>query len=181
MAYDDEKSNKPREMVHRAQARSTQRLHEYRLALHGEPGAPRPSTAARRLHVGTMLYFEQIKRFAAEERLEDLWHNETAVEIDGTDKTLDELQELRLTQNVRVEQQIDPETNATEAVEEREPWRLSPQQALSVNDKLDQCANSLGFDARPTRDADTTGVGADDDAPDSADEMEHVNSEVNVS
>jgi hypothetical protein len=92
-----------------------------------------------------MLYWEQIKRFRQRDNIHDEWHGEPVVD----DMSLDDLGEMRLRQQARQTERKDPDTNTMQTVTEREPWVMPPTQALKVYDKLDECANVLGFDAEP--------------------------------
>jgi len=170
----DEKSTKPREMVHKSQALCAEWLHQLRRARQGMPDSPDPERAERELHDAVMLYWEQIKRFRRNGHIEERWHSEPV--FDGL--TLQDLAEKRLTTEERVVTRTDPMTNSEETVTVDEPWQLTPIHARQVFDALDTCAHALGFDAAAERIADETGAGVDDE-PD-ADQMGYLNSEVDV-
>lgn len=141
---EDEKSRKPREMVHRAQAQCARSLHRLRRARRGE--APMTfSQAQQAFHDAVMMYWEQIKRFSHRKHIETLWNEEQV--FNGY--TLDDLRKKRLDTAQRRSQQYDPDSNSTTEVLSRNPWTMDPIEALAVFDKLDQCAHQLGFDASP--------------------------------
>jgi hypothetical protein len=151
MAMPEEKSRKPREMVHRAQAQCANWLHQLRRARQQQPDAPDIDRAHAEFHSAVMLYWEQIKRFRDRDHIEDEWHREAVVELDGEEQPLEALADRRLGTIATQQASRNPETNAVQQTATRRPWRLSPQQALAVYDQLDKCANSLGFDAEPVQ------------------------------
>jgi len=141
----DEKSTKPREMVHKSQALCAEWLHQLRRARQGMPDSPDPERAERELHDAVMLYWEQIKRFRNREHIETEWYEEPVFD----ELALDELAAKRLTTQERAVTRTDPMTNSEETVTVEEPWQLTPVQARQVFDQLDACAHKLGFDAEP--------------------------------
>jgi len=182
MAYDDEKSSKPREMVHRAQASVANALHRLRLAHQEVRHTDERDELAREFHSAVLLYWEQIKRFSSEERIAELWHQQGVVKLSGYDdpQPLQRLAEYRLRSETHREEVPDPESGGTTVRQVSEAWHLSPRQALAVYDQLDRCANELGFDARPTRQAAETGAGAETEGDDGLEDMDHLNSGVQV-
>jgi hypothetical protein len=147
--HNEEKSRKPREMVHRAQAQCSTCVLQLQRAHQGRPDAPDFETAREEFHAAVFLYWEQIKRFASEARIEELWHEEAVGDLEYT---LADLGRKRLeTETVRREQ-TDPDTQSLQQLTEEQPWTLPPEEALQVYDKLDACANALGFDAKPDED-----------------------------
>lgn len=181
MAYDDEKSQKPREMVHRAQANCANTLHRLRLVRQGVREGD-GEAAARQFHSAVMLYWEQIKRFSAQSRIQEVWHDEGVVPLRGYEEPqpLATLGEYRLHNEPRSKEVPDPETGGTTVKTVETAWYLKPPQALAVYDALDRLANELGFDARPTRQAAETGVGADTGDEADLEDMEYLNTEVQV-
>lgn len=147
----EEKSRKPREMVHRAQAQCANWLHQLRRARQGQPDAPDLDRARSEFHAAVMLYWEQIKRFRTRDHIEAEWYDEPAVELQGETQPLEALAERRLRTVATQQASRNPETNALQMTASREPWELGPRQALQVHDQLDKCANSLGFDAEPVQ------------------------------
>jgi len=145
----DEKSTKPRGMVHRAQAQCAKWLHQLRRARQSLPDSPPVDRAEREFHDAVMLYWEQIKRFAHRENIEREWH-ETAHESIPTDEgTLASVRELRLATVADQVERVNPETMGTRIETVTEAWTMTPPQALAVYDQLDECSNKLGFDAEP--------------------------------
>lgn len=168
----EEKSTKPREMVHRAQADATKWLHQLRRARQGVPNAPSIDRARCEFHDSVMAYWEQIKRFRGREHIQSQWTEE---EISALGGTLADLKHLRLGTESYQTKEEDPDTRLTKTVTRTEPWTMQPQTAMQVFDKLDDCAHELGFDAAPERRADTTGAGAVD--VDDPEEMDHINAD----
>jgi protein-disulfide isomerase-like protein with CxxC motif len=181
MAYDDEKSQKPREMVHRAQANCANTLHRLRLVRQGVRDGNSESLA-RQFHSAVMLYWEQIKRFSSQSRIQKVWHNEGVVALRGYDKAqpLARLGEYRLRNEPRSKEVPDPETGGTTVQTVETAWYLKPSKALAVYDALDRLANELGFDARPARQGDKTGAGSGADHEPEPSEMQTLNSEVDL-
>lgn len=173
----EEKSQKPRELIHNAQRQVIKWLYSLRRARRGNSDVA-VERAREELHDATMIYFEQLKRFRTAGRINSMWNEDPVVEVGGEKLTLAELGEQRLRTEVVERRQPDPETMGEVTVREEQPWTLSPRQALQVIDALDDCANALGFDAIPTRDADETGAGKDGEQD--PEEMNHLNTEVNV-
>jgi len=125
-----------------------------------------------------MLYWEHLKRFRLDSRLEETWKNEPVIEVDESELTLSDLGDLRLRTTTETTRELDPETNAVREQTTRKPWTLPPTKAIQVVDALDDATHALGFDAKADRVGDETGAGLDDD-PD-PEEMEHLNAEVKV-
>lgn len=157
----DEKSTKPRELVHRAQAQATKWLHELRRARQNLPSSPSVARARREYHDAVMAYWEQIKRFRNRDHIEREWHQEEIRHLGGT---LEDISLMRLSDIERETTEKDPNTGAEMVVSGSEPWVMDPQTALAVNDQLDSCAHELGFDADPKDKRETFGwVEQDDD------------------
>jgi hypothetical protein len=138
-------------MVHRAQAQCANWLHQLRRAHQQQPESPDLDRAESEFHSAVMLYWEQIKRFRDRDHITDEWHEEAVVDLGDGEQPLEALASKRLDTVATREAARDPETNAVQQTASRRPWRLSPQQALSVYDQLDKCANELGFDAEPVQ------------------------------
>jgi hypothetical protein len=147
---DEEKSSKPREMVHAAQAEAINWTHQYRRAHQGATDADELERIRAELHAAVMLYWEQLSRFAGRKQIETAWADETVF----GDVTLEDLRKYRFAASKNRESQYDPDSGSAEPTVVEEPWRLEPRQALAVLDQLNKCAHLLGFDASPkdTRD-----------------------------
>lgn len=177
MGYDDERSQVPRQLIEKTRAKVLDKHIQLKRARRAHTQLDM-SAAAADLHDWTMLYWEHLKRFRNDSRLEAKWSDEPLFEYRGQQLTLQDLGEYRLSTVSQTHQSADPETMARRTVTEEEPWTLPPAKTLRVIDALDDCTNALGFDAKPDRTAEETGAGLDDE-PD-AEEMEHLNAEVNV-
>jgi hypothetical protein len=140
----EEKSKKPREMVHKTQAAAGDWINHYRRAQRNLPQSPSIERAVPELHCAVMAYFEQMMRFRHKPVIEKEWHKQ---EVPGVGVTLNELSQQRLKTEQRRVTRFDSEANreVTERVDQ--PWTLTPRQAVNVNDQLDACAHKLGFDA----------------------------------
>jgi len=145
----DEKSQKPREMVHRSQTQCAQWLHQLRRSRQGLPEAPELRRAEAELHDAVMILWEQIKRFSHRENIEEEWHHKEWEGIPTEDRTLESLRELRLGSVTTAVERKNPETGVRKIERESQAWVMDPGRALAVLDALDHCANTLGFDAEP--------------------------------
>lgn len=177
MGYDDERSQVPRQLIEKTRAKVLDKHIQLKRARRGHTELQMAAAAAE-LHDWTMLYWEHIKRFRNDSRLEQRWHKEPLFEYRGDTVTLDDLTEYRLSTVTQTEQAVDAETMASQTRTREEPWTLPPAKTLRVIDALDDCTNALGFDAKPDRTAEKTGAGLDGESD--AEEMEHLNAEVNV-
>jgi hypothetical protein len=177
MSYDDERSRVPRKLIEKTRAKVLDKHIQFKRARRGHTALDVDAAAAE-LHDWTMLYWEHLKRFRSDSRLEDIWQDKPLFEYRGEQVALGDLAEYRLSTVSRSERAPDPETMAERTMTREEPWTLPPAKAILVVDALDDCCHALGFDAKPDRNADETGAGLDDE-PD-AEEMEHLNAEVDV-
>lgn len=177
MAYDDERSQVPRQLIEKTRAKVLDKHIQLKRARRGHTELNMAAAAAE-LHDWTMLYWEHLKRFRHDSRLAEQWEEEPLFQYRGETVTLDDLAEYRLSTITQTEQAADPETMARRTTTREEPWTLPPAKAVKVIDALDDCTHALGFDAKPDRTADETGAGLD--AEPDAEEMEHLNEEVNV-
>ena len=159
----EEKSDKPRQMVHRAQAEAINWIHRYQNAHQGLVDDDNRTKYQAGLHNAVFLYWKQIDRFSHRGQIETEWHHEEVF----PDTTLEDLREMMLSTVTKTERESDPDTGSEERVTVERPWRLEPQQALRVHDQLDKCAHKLGFDASPKQPRPTYGwVEPDDEIAD---------------
>jgi hypothetical protein len=177
MGYDDERSQVPRQLIEKTRAKVLDKHIQLKRARRPHTDLDMAAAAAE-LHDWTMLYWEHLKRFRNDSRLEERWQAEPLFEYRGEQVTLGDLADYRLSTVSQTERAADPETMASRTTTREEPWTLPPAKTLRVIDALDDCTNALGFDAKPDRTAEETGAGLDKD-PD-AEQMEHLNAEVNV-
>lgn len=179
MSEQRDPGDKPREMVYRAMADAKHQLHQAGRVWTGAIGADRPERARkkvrRELHAAAMSYLDQIRRFEGKNEVEEVWCEDVA----GLDASLAELAEQRFSTVTVREQEYNESSNRTRAVNRQRPWLLTIPQADAVINQLDACALALGFDDNPRRNANQTGAGLNN-APESAEEMDHINTEVPV-
>jgi len=194
----DQEMHEPRRHLMAAREDCLKWLKHLRRSLQGLPQSPPAERARLELHSAVMTYYDQLRRFRSTERLQEPWVEEgignnwttttttvTEAPEDSEEQmmqqtvevpmTLERLGRQRLNVERRRERVTDPDTNATTTEVVEDAWALSRHQALAVIDQLDICAQKLGFDIQPSREADVTGAGqGNSDTPDTA-EMEHLN------
>jgi hypothetical protein len=129
MPRDEEKSNKPRQMVHKAQAESINWIYKFQQVHQGLADTDRAKAQAG-LHNAVLLYWRQIDRFSDRGQIEHEWYEEP---------------------------EYNARKGRTETVRVEKPWRLDPQDAIRVHEQLDKCAHQLGFDAVPKSETPTYG------------------------
>jgi len=194
----DQEMHEPRRHLMAAREDCLKWLKHLRRSLQGLPQSPQRERARLELHSAVMTYYDQLRRFRTTSRLQKPWTEEpiasdwettTTVRKEASDEsdrdvvqetvsvpmTLEFLGRERLEVERSQERVTDPDTNATTTEVVEDAWALSRHQALAVIDQLDICAQKLGFDIRPSRNANETGAGqANSDTQDPA-EMEYLN------
>lgn len=146
MADDEqERSRKPRQMIHRAQAQVLDDIYKLHAARSTEDEQAL-AAAQQKLHASTMVYWRTLYRYHDHDSVRDLWTEPLGV---GDDISLNDVRQLRLAEDVEHVERYDPDL-ATERRERRtRNWTMSPALALAINDQLDLCAAELGFAAPP--------------------------------
>jgi len=149
----EEKSDKPRQMVHKAQAEAIEWIYRYQQIHQGLSDSMSRDEARAGMHNAVLLYWKQIDRFSHRGRIESEWHEEHIFD----DTTLEDIREKLLSTKTEVTTEYDASKGKEEQVRVEKPWRLTPRQALRVHDQLDKCAHRLGFDASPKQTEPTYG------------------------
>lgn len=136
-------------MVHLAQSKCADWIYQLERSRQGVPGAPSAERARRELHSAVMLYWTQIRRFRHRDDIEKVWTDKPLDKSRYRNTTLDELGKLRLKEQATTELVWNDDRGREETQQVREPYLMPPDLSLAAHDRLDECAQKLGFDAKP--------------------------------
>lgn len=145
MPKNEEKSRRPREMIHDAQARAYQ-LHYLVLQAHQGVTDVDRERLRREFHTAVMNYWKQLERFSHNSHAKQFWDNQVIFERGGQGVTLRDLGRLRLRTTTEHVETESPDTGPT--VETRQqPVTMTEAESIEVLTALDRVANALEFDA----------------------------------
>jgi hypothetical protein len=162
MAQQQEKSSRPRAMIHDAQQHAYQ-WHDMAMRSHQNVAEMSEEGIRRMFHTAVLNYWTQLKRFKHSGHVENIWFEEITAVRGGT--KLDDLGKLRFKSETTTGGELDPNTGQMTQARER-PLSLEIEESARVLDQLDKVANALQFDANAKEERERYGsvtVDEDDD------------------
>lgn len=140
----EERSSRPRQMIHDAQEHAYQ-WHEKALQAHQGVAQADREAIRRMFHTAVLNYWTQLRRHSDNKHARDLW-TEPVITGDGEIDALKDLGGIRFETERSGEGHFDPETGEVVGQTVR-PASLSIEQSAEALDQLDRVANALSFDA----------------------------------
>lgn len=175
MSKYQDSGDQAQQMVYRSMAHAKDCLLQARRAWVGTTGQETDharEVARRELHAATMAYLDNIRRFRRKD-LGEFWNGDIP-ELSGEISSLDNIADHGGFGSVTVMQTQQTDSGRAVQRPQQRPWMLTLKEADAVIKRLDDCAVALGYDDSPESSPKRTGAGA----PDSPEEMEHINNEV---
>jgi hypothetical protein len=142
MAQQQERSSRPRAMIHDAQQHAYQ-WHDMAMRAHQNVADMSEEGIQRMYFTAVMNYWKQLERFSGSSHVRDIW----TVTIEEVGLALEDLREVRFKSETTQGGDLDPSTGQMTQARDR-PWSLEIEQSTRVLDQLDRVANALQFDAQ---------------------------------